>query len=278
MNKKIAKGILRIAMFLGVFLLIQMVLMLIIAVCSLVIQGVSMGDIVGRIAQGQLPYDGKTQSVTYALIGLFTALLFIREGWAPVSRTYLQSRPWAAMAWVLILAVGTLIPSAYLEELAPVEMPNDIAQLFAEMLSEPIGYVALGVLVPLAEELVFRGAILRTLLGLTPQRHHWVAIAISAVLFGAVHLNWAQMLHAIPMGLLLGWLYYRTSSVVPGVIFHCVNNSAVYVVTNLITHSPNARLTDIFGSQPHVLMAVGFSLCLFIPALFQLALRLKKAA
>jgi hypothetical protein len=33
---------------------------------------------------------------------------------------------------------------------------------------------------------------------------------------------------------------------------------------------------DLFGSQQRVLMALGFSLCIFLPALFQLNLRLKK--
>lgn len=58
---------------------------------------------------------------------------------------------------------------------------------------------------------------------------------------------------------------------------HSINNSAVYIITNLVTANPEARLIDVFGTQQHVWMAVGFSLCLFIPALFQLAVRLKKA-
>ena len=229
------------------------------------------------MTDGSMLSDGKTLCIFFAINAVLASLLFVRRGWAPVSRSYLQSRPWAVLFWVVILSLGTLIPFAFIEELTDVQMPEATLRAFSAMLREPVSYAVLGVLVPLAEELVFRGAILRTLLTLTHRRYHWVAIAISAVLFAAVHGNLAQMLHVVPMGLLLGWLYYRTDSIVPGVIMHSINNSAVYIITNLVTANPEARLIDVFGTQQHVWMAVGFSLCLFIPALFQLAVRLKKA-
>lgn len=62
----------------------------------------------------------------------------------------------------------------------------------------------------------FRGAILRKLLTMFPKRQHWIAIAVSAVLFALAHFNVVQSLHAFLIGLLLGWLYYRTDSILPG--------------------------------------------------------------
>ena len=43
----------------------------------------------------------------------------------------------------------------------------------ASMMKEPWGYVAIGILAPLAEDGVFRGAILRTLLGIMSKKNHW---------------------------------------------------------------------------------------------------------
>jgi len=103
----------------------------------------------------------------------------------------------------------------------------------------------------------------------------WVGITISAALFTLIHMNPAQMPHAFLVGLLLGWMYYRTDSIVPGVIYHWVNNTVAYVMYNLYP-DPDMRLADLFGSERTVLMAVGFSLCIFLPALFQLNLRLRK--
>jgi membrane protease YdiL (CAAX protease family) len=128
-------------------------------------------------------------------------------------------------------------------------------------------------LAPLAEELVFRGAVLRALLRWNSR--HWVGISISALLFALIHMNPAQMPHAFLIGLLLGWMYYRTDSIVPGVVYHWVNNTVAYVLFNLYP-DPDLTLMDLFGSQQRVLMALGFSLCIFLPALFQLNLRLKK--
>ena len=88
-------------------------------------------------------------------------------------------------------------------------------------------------------------------------------------------MNPAQLPHAFLIGLLIGWMYYRTDSIVPGVVYHWINNSMAYVMYNLYPN-PEMTLTDLFGSERTVLMAVGFSLCLFLPALFQLNLRLQK--
>ena len=69
----------------------------------------------------------------------------------------------------------------------------------------------------------------------------------------------------------------RTDSLVPGVAFHWANNTIAYVLYNVLP-APDATLIQIFGgSQTRVLMAVGFSLCILVPAIIQLNLRLKKA-
>ena len=153
------------------------------------------------------------------------------------------------------------------------ELPNLAEAEFDMVLKDRWGYFVVGLLAPLAEELVFRGAVLRALLRW--KSNPWVGIVISALLFALIHMNPAQMPHAFLVGLLLGWMYYRTDSIVPGVVFHWVNNTVAYVLYNVYPN-PDITLLDLFGTQRTVLMALGFSLCIFLPALFQLNLRLKK--
>ena len=141
------------------------------------------------------------------------------------------------------------------------------------IMKDRLGYFVVGLFAPLTEELVFRGAILKALLQWKP--NPWVGIVISALLFALVHMNPAQMPHAILVGLLLGWMYYRTDSIIPGVVYHWVNNTVAYVMYNLYP-DPDMTLVELFGSQRSVLMALAFSLCIFLPALYQLNLRLKK--
>ena len=96
-------------------------------------------------------------------------------------------------------------------------------------------------------------------------------------LFALIHVNPAQMPHAFVVGLLLGWLYYRTDSVVPGIVYHWINNSIAYVFYNLYP-DPSLHLVDLFGSQRSVAAAVMFSLFILLPSLYQLNMRLRKAA
>lgn len=204
---------------------------------------------------------------------IIVLVLFLFFRWAEVSRSYVRSRPWATLFWCALAAMGAIIPSSCLQELMP-ELPNIVEEEFDMILRDRWGYFAIGLLAPVCEELVFRGAVLRALLRWTPR--HWLAIAISALLFALIHANPIQMPHAFLVGLLLGWLYYRTDSIVPGIVYHWVNNSIAYVVYNFYP-DPQMKLIDLFGSQRTVAAAVLFSLLILLPALYQLNLRLHKA-
>ena len=222
--------------------------------------------------------ESPTPNATTIIIGMTAAsvvilFLFLYFRWAEVSRSYVRSRPWFALFWCALAAAGAVIPSSWLQEQIP-ELPNIAEQEFDMILRDRWGYFAVGLLAPVCEELAFRGAILRALL--KSMSRHWVAIVVSALLFALIHANPAQMPHAFVIGLLLGWLYYRTDSVVPGVVYHWVNNTIAYVLYNFYP-DPSLRLADLFGSERSVAAAVLFSLFILLPALYQLNLRLHKA-
>jgi hypothetical protein len=226
-------------------------------------------------------YDGSVsmQDATMMIISMTASsvaviALFLYMRWVEVSRNYMLTRPWGVLIWCCLAAVGAVIPSLFFQEQMP-ELPNVVEEEFDVILRNRWGYFAIGLLAPVCEELVFRGAILRALLQWRPEKH-WVAIAVSALLFALVHANPAQMPHAFLIGLLLGWFYYRTGSVVPGVAFHWVNNSIAYVGYNMYPDS-SLKLVDLFGSQRTVIAAVLFSLFILLPSLYQLHLRMRKA-
>lgn len=210
--------------------------------------------------------------LTMALFSVATLILFLCLKWAEVSRHWVQTRPWVVLFWCVLAALGAIIPSTWIQEQMP-ELPNIVEEEFDMILRNRYGYFVVGLLAPLAEELVFRGAILRALLRWNSKS--WLAIIISAIFFSAAHMNPAQIPHTLLVGILLGWLYYRTNSIVPGVVYHWVNNTVAYVLYNLYP-DPNMTLSNLFGSQQTVLMAVGFSLCILIPSLLQLNIHMKK--
>ena len=210
--------------------------------------------------------------LTTILFSIAVMAVFLLAKWSEVSRHWIRKRPWVTLIWCVVAALGAIIPSVWMQEHMP-ELPNIAEDAFDMIMRDRWGYVSVGLMAPLAEEMVFRGAILRELLRWSSRP--WVAIAISAVFFAAAHMNPAQLPHAFLIGLLLGWMYYRTDSIIPGVVYHWINNSVAYVMYNLYPSS-DITLSDIFGSERTVLMAVAFSLCIFLPALFQLNMRLEK--
>lgn len=220
--------------------------------------------------------------ISTAVFSIGAIALFTTLRWAPVSRQFLYQRPWGVLFWCALASIGLILPSMYLQEVAmPTEWPEEIQEVIDRteqtlmlIMSTTGGYAVLCLLAPIAEELVFRGAALRTLLAWHPERR-WLMIFLSALLFALAHANPTQFLHPLLIGLLLGWMYERTGSVIPGIIYHWINNTVAYLLYHAYPN-PDYAVTDIFGSQARALMAVGFSLLIAVPAIYQLYLRMQK--
>lgn len=216
--------------------------------------------------------------VSSVLSSLVTLLVFTFGKFAVISRNYLASHPWGTLAWVALLSLGLILPAEWVYERLQITMPESTEAMFEGIMREPLGYMAIGIFAPVVEEIVFRGAILRILLGLFSRSWHWVAIIFSALIFGAIHLNLAQGLHAFVIGLLLGWMYYRTSSVVPGILLHWINNTVAYLMFHLMPQFGDGKLIDFFhGNESLMYKGLGCSLLIILPSLFQIARRMKQA-
>lgn len=212
-------------------------------------------------------------TITSAAASLLTIIAFLCLKWAPVGKSYIQSRPWATLAWSVVAALGVVIPSAWLQEMIP-ELPDTAGDSIMKIIHTKGGYFVVCLLAPMVEEIVFRGAILRRLFDTSMNK--WGAICITAALFALVHANPAQTPHAFLMGWLMGWLYMRTGSIIPAIAFHWANNTVAYFIA-IMYPGKDTKLVDIFsGNGNAVLMAVVFSLCIFIPAIIQLNIWTKK--
>ncbi len=146
---------------------------------------------------------------------------------------------------VVAVALGSVASNIINEAL---DLQNIMEQQFVDMSSNVIGILAIAIIGPIAEEVVFRGAICRSLLkkgvptGLT--------VLISAMLFGLIHFNPAQIPFAFLMGLMLGYIYCRTGSLVPTIIAHIINNSVSVIVMAIYgEEANNTTFADMLGSQ-----------------------------
>ena len=103
-------------------------------------------------------------------------------------------------------------------------------KLLATVLPAPAGgaralsFAQHSVLAPVAEELVFRGAVQRLAQPLGRRQ----ALALQAVLFALQHGSPAAAAWALVCGLGLGWLADRTGRVWPGMLLHTLNNLLVF--------------------------------------------------
>jgi sodium transport system permease protein len=83
----------------------------------------------------------------------------------------------------------------------------------------------------ICEELAFRGFILS---GFMRSRRTWLAIGLSSIAFGAMHMIPQQVFNAALLGLVLGLLAVRSNSLWPGVLFHFLFNGSHVAVGRLM--------------------------------------------
>lgn len=128
--------------------------------------------------------------------------------------------------------LGTLVLSIAVSQFGL--EPQGMKQVI-EIVREPrqlvISLLALAVLAPIVEELVFRGLLYGWIAGRWNSLAAWL---ISSVLFAAAHMEPAHVVLVLPLGLLFGWLRRRTDSLLPSMIAHIINNgfallAAVYL-------------------------------------------------
>jgi membrane protease YdiL (CAAX protease family) len=83
-------------------------------------------------------------------------------------------------------------------------------------------FIALIIVAPITEELLFRGVILS---GLSSKYGIRKAVILTSVLFGLFHLNPVQIIGAIFVGLVLGWMKLKFDSIMVPIVFHGIYNA-----------------------------------------------------
>lgn len=128
-------------------------------------------------------------------------------------------------------------------------LPDLMQDTFRAMSRNVFGILSITIMAPLVEELLFRGAIQGHLLrkGMKPV----YAILIASAVFGIIHMNPVQIPFAFAIGMIFGWLYYRTGSVVPGMIGHFINNSIATIQMATTTKEElNTKTIELIGEVP----------------------------
>lgn len=115
--------------------------------------------------------------------------------------------------------------------------------------------IAIGVVGPIFEEILFRGLIFGELRKITKVR---LAIVIQALLFGVYHLNVIQGAYAFIIGLLLGFVYYRSNSIIAPILVHItINTSSVFLTELMKSDIPGGLAISVYAACFILFVATG---------------------
>lgn len=131
-----------------------------------------------------------------------------------------------------------------------------------------LNLLTVGLLTAISEEFIFRGALQSLLIRWIKMDH--LAIFIGAFIFSAIHLQFYGFFPRLILGLILGYLYYWSGSIWPGVLFHFINNG-VQVFMGYSSDSLKAQITNDVGIENIIksegwisLLSLGLSIILLI--------------
>ncbi len=205
---------------------------------------------------------------------LITIVLFLATHWSKVYLHYIYSAERSLWLWLLLLSAALIIPLESLQEQFSFDIPKVYTQELQMLCSHSMGFFVVAIFAPCVEEIVFRGAILGKLLSL--KFNKWYAILISALVFAIIHGNFAQGVNAMIMGLLLGWMYARTLSILPSLLVHCTNNTIAFMSIKIYSDNPDVTLMEIFkGNELFLCISIVVSFVVAILSLWRINLAMK---
>lgn len=157
----------------------------------------------------------------------------------------------------LISAAATLalafIADSFNSIMPPV--PEWFEMAMEQIMNAPIWItlISVSVFAPLFEEWLCRGLVLR---GLLQKTKPGTAIVVSAVFFAVLHMNPWQALPAFLLGLLFGYVYYRTGSLKLTMLMHCVNNTMATVFSKIPSLADADSFKDVMSPWAYVFIMI----------------------
>lgn len=215
---------------------------------------------VGNIA-GDITGRDVIMSWTMLLGFILMIVIYIGKHYVELSFGCIGKR----MVWPSV-GMSVLIAVSYVLVLVAVFVLIDIEQFFpkeVESLNETGKHLFLGIagvlngciICPVLEEIGVRGILLGGLL--KSQCRPWIAIIVTALTFALLHGVGVHFVVSLVFGIILGWLYWRTRSIILCMIIHIVNNSLSFI--DLSNHTNAVCLIVLFVS----LLSLSFGLWWF---------------
>ena len=156
------------------------------------------------------------------IVPTFFVLLFSKEKITDVLS--IRKMKWSTVFGVIAFTMAASPLVTLVNLLSQLVVENTVASNSTQFLSlHPLLLIFfVGILAPVCEEVVFRGAIFS---GYRKEGNVFKAVIASGLLFGLLHMNINQASYAFVIGILLGFLVEATGSIFSSILFHVLINS-----------------------------------------------------
>ena len=171
---------------------------------------------------------------------------------------------WSIGLITIVLSFATMI-SADLPNYLTLQLTNKvpalkqfydvISNLLDQMTGGPFwsSFLLVAIFAPIFEEWLCRGMVLRGLL--THIKPGW-AIVISALFFAVIHMNPWQALNAFIIGVVMGYVYYKTGCLWLTMLIHFVNNGFAVICQQIPALADYDFWIEMMGTQTYVMVYV----------------------
>lgn len=197
---------------------------------------VAPGSVATMFGGDELPDKQALLRITLwgSVAGLLLLLPCMRRlGWRTLFGDRVVWRSWwrVLLAWAILIAVSMAVTAwnrnAGDTSTAQTRMVDSLVGGGVEQYGLAMTLLLMAVLVPIYEELVFRGLLMG---GMTAHIGFGWANLIQALLFALVHGDSPRFVFYLTLGLLSGWLARKSRSLGPGIALHGANNALATLI------------------------------------------------
>jgi len=197
-------------------------------------------------SSGNMYFMVATVLLHIMFIGLYFALIykrgkFLRYGYGHIPNSgqeFAETTPknlqrtivtYAFAALIGVFALGAfLLPTTWFDtafrHITGFSSPGIAMDTVPQLI---LGFVAIVLLAPISEELIFRGVLLSGL----SRRHSAVkAVLLSALAFMLFHMNPAQTFYQFILGVIMGFAVLLSGKIAVGIVIHAVSNLTVFIL------------------------------------------------
>lgn len=171
---------------------------------------------------------------------------------------------WQVVLVTVVLTYSFMFATDYVNYLNfKVTTASPFMKRFYDILMEAMGtmlegpfwssFLVTAIFAPIFEEWLCRGMVLR---GLLSKMKPASAIVISALFFAVLHMNPWQALNAFLIGLVMGYIYYKTGSLWLTMLIHFVNNGTSVVAAQLTSMEESTYFYEVMDPTTYGIVSL----------------------